>query len=83
MTSQACNHAVEQIYFYLDGEMSYFRRMRIRWHLRRCDGCCDAFEFEEKVKQMVRSKCQTEASPELIQRLHTLLREEAGDESDR
>jgi len=79
--SRSCDHAVEQIYFYVDGEMSAFRRMRIRWHLRRCGGCCDAYDFEERVKQMVRNKSRTEPSAELIQRLHTLIREEAGDEA--
>jgi mycothiol system anti-sigma-R factor len=81
--TRSCEQATEQIYFYLDGEMSYFRRMKIRWHLRRCSHCDCAFDFEEKVKEMVRTKGRTEPSPELIQRLHTLLREEAGDESER
>ena len=81
--SRSCEQATEQIYFYLDGEMSYFRRMRIRWHLRRCGHCDCAFDFEEKVKEMIRKKSRTEPSTELIDRLHTLLKEEAGDESER
>ncbi len=79
--SSSCEHAVEQIYYYLDGEMSYVRRMRIRWHLRRCGGCCRAFDFEEQVKMMVRQKSRTEPSAELIQRLRTLIREEAGEDT--
>jgi mycothiol system anti-sigma-R factor len=81
--SRSCEQATEQIYFYLDGEMSQFRRMRIRWHLRRCGHCDCAYDFEEKVKEMIRIKGRTEPSAELIQRLHALLREEAGDESGR
>ena len=80
MSKTACHHATEQIYFYIDGEMSYVRRLRIRWHLRRCGHCCGAFDFEERVKEMVRTKSQTEPSAELIQRLRTLIREEAGDD---
>ena len=81
--SRSCQHATEQIYFYLDGEMSYLRRLRIRWHLRRCDHCCCAFDFEERIKEMVRQKTRSEPSAELIQRLHTLIREEAGDDPGR
>jgi len=81
--SGACDHAVEQIYFYIDKEISLSRRMRIRWHLRRCGDCCGAYDFEEGFKRMVRQKCQTEPSAELIQRLRTLIREEAGDDAER
>ena len=81
--SKSCNDAVEQIYVYLDEEMTFFRRMRVRWHLRRCHDCCGAFDFEEGVKQMVREKSKTEPPAELIDRLRTLLREEAGDDTER
>ena len=81
--SGACDHAVEQIYFYIDKEISFSRRMRIRWHLRRCGECCGAYDFEEGFKRMVRIKSQTEPSAELIQRLRTLIREEAGDDAER
>jgi len=83
MSNSACHHATEQIYFYLDGEMTYLRRLRIRWHLRRCGHCVSAYDFEERVKEMVRVKCRTEPSAELIQRLRTLIREEAGDDPGR
>ena len=78
--SSSCDQAVEEIYFYLDGEMTFLRRMRVRWHLRRCDSCCGAYDFEEGVKQMIRKRSHTEPSAELIQRLRTLIREEAGDQ---
>lgn len=81
--SKSCDQAVEEIYIYLDGEMSFVRRMRIRWHLKRCDGCCGAFDFEEGVKSLIREKSHTEPSAELIQRLRTLIREEAGDDAER
>lgn len=81
--SHPCEQAVEHMYYYLDGEMSFFRRTKIRWHLRKCDSCCGAFDFEERVKAMVREKCRSEPSAELIQRLRTLIREEAGDEAER
>ena len=79
--SRSCEQATEQIYFYLDGEMSYVRRLMVRLHLRRCGHCCDAFDFEEGVKAMVRTKTHTEPSVELIERLRALIREEAGNDS--
>lgn len=81
--SHPCDRAVEEMYYYLDGEMSFYRRIRVRWHLRKCGSCCGAFDFETGVKNLIRQKSHTEPSAELIERLRTLLREEAGDDVER
>ena len=74
--SSACQHAVEYVYQYLDNEITYFRRSRIRWHLRKCHDCCGAFEFETKLKQVIKERGRTEPSPELFETLRTLIEEE-------
>ena len=47
--STGCEHAVEYVYHYLDQELTWARRTRIRWHLRRCNDCCGAFDFEAHI----------------------------------
>ncbi|HEX9854491.1 MAG TPA: mycothiol system anti-sigma-R factor [Acidimicrobiia bacterium] len=75
--SRACNHAVAYVYQYIDEEMTWSRRLRIRWHLNRCGGCADAFTFEQRVKRMIKDRCQDDPPEELFDRLRTLIREEA------
>ena len=72
-----CDHAVEYVYHYLDEELTWGRRTRIRWHLKRCDGCCDAFEFETKLKAVIRERGREQPPPELFERLRALIQEEA------
>jgi mycothiol system anti-sigma-R factor len=72
-----CEHAIEYVYHYLDQELTFTRRTRIRWHLRRCHGCCDAFDFETKLKSVIRERGRDEPPPELFDRLRALIHEEA------
>ncbi len=75
-----CNQSIEQMYLFLDGEITWYRRVRIRRHLRRCGGCTDAFSFEDRVKTVLRTKCRDEVPPELIERIRTFLHEHGTDE---
>jgi mycothiol system anti-sigma-R factor len=74
--SRGCNHAIEYVYHYLDREITWVRRMRIRWHLRKCHACDGAFAFEQRVKAVVRQKGREEPPPELVERLRALIQEE-------
>ena len=73
--SHNCDDAIEQIYFYLDGEITWYRRTRVRRHLRRCAKCTSAFEFETRFKQVIRAKGVSQPPAELMDRLRTFLRE--------
>ena len=76
MSTRACEHALEYVYQYLDGELTASRRARIRWHLRKCDQCSPAFDFEANLKRMIRKYSHDDPPPELFDRLRTLIREE-------
>jgi mycothiol system anti-sigma-R factor len=76
MNRRTCEHAVERIYFYLDGEITWYRRMRINWHLRSCVQCEGAFDFEDRLRSVVRAKSCEDVPDELISRLRSILREE-------
>ena len=74
--SRGCNHAVEYVYHYLDEELTWSRKVRISWHLRRCDPCDGAFDFEVRLKEMIRDKGRDEPPPELFDRLRALIQED-------
>ena len=79
----ACDHAIEHIYFYLDQEeLTWYSRMKIRWHLRKCENCCGAFDFEARLLQVVRDKGRDDPPPELFDKLRTLIQHEAADEPE-
>jgi mycothiol system anti-sigma-R factor len=71
-----CEHAIEYVYQYLDEEISFFRKSRVRVHLRRCPPCMDAFQFEEKLKGVIRDRGRSDPPPELFDTLRALLQEE-------
>lgn len=79
--SSGCDHAIEYVYNYLDEELTWAHRMRIRWHLRRCEHCCGAFEFETKLKAVIRERGCDQPPPELFDRLHALIQQEAEETS--
>ena len=74
--SRGCEHAVEYVYHYLDEELTWSHRVRIRWHLRRCEPCDGAFDFEDRLKSMIRKKGRDDPPPELFDRLRALIRED-------
>ncbi len=77
---QACTDATEQVYLYLDNEMSRFRYWKVKRHLKKCPPCCSKFDFETEFKQVVRRKSQESAPPELIGRLRAFLEEHGADD---
>jgi mycothiol system anti-sigma-R factor len=64
-----CEHAIRQVYFYLDGELTAFRRWQITRHLNRCPPCQQGFDFELEVRHAVSSRCQDTVPEELRRRI--------------
>ena len=76
-----CDDAITEVYIYLDGEATLIKRTRVKVHLRRCDGCSDAFQFERHIITMVEKSCKSdEIPPELFGRLQALIRQEANEQ---
>ncbi len=75
MADRSCDETASWAYHYLDGELSWFRRVRIRYHLRGCDSCTGGFSFEERLKIIVQERCREDAPPELMERLQTFMRD--------
>ena len=75
--SSGCDHAIEYIYQYLEDEISVTHSSRIKLHLRRCSACMNAYEFETKLKSVIRERGRTEPPPELFDRLRAIIQEES------
>ncbi len=70
-----CDDALRRLYPYLDGEVTVYRRFRVRRHLRKCRDCSGAFNFEERLKIVIRERAQEEPPPEFLERLHAYLKD--------
>lgn len=79
--SRGCEHAVEYVYQYLDEEMTWMRRARIKYHLRKCAACDGAFSFETRLKAVIRERGREAPPSELIDRLRALIQEDGPDSS--
>ena len=71
-----CEHAIEYVYQYLDEEISFFQKSRVQVHLRKCVSCTGAYDFERRLKQLIRERGRTEPPPELFDTLRALIQEE-------
>ena len=74
-----CDHAVDYLYQCIDAELTWSRRLRIRWHLKRCGHCMSAFDFEARLKERMRECGKDEPPQELFDRIRALIDEEAAD----
>lgn len=76
MGRDKCHDALTRIYPYLDGDVTVYRRFRVRRHLRRCRHCNGAFSFEEQLKIVIREHARQDPPPEFLKRLRDYIREE-------
>ncbi len=77
MSRRSCYQAAEGVYLYLDGEIGWYRRMKINWHLRSCSRCEGAYYFEDRLRSIVREKCAEDIPDDVMERLRNLLRGES------
>jgi len=75
VADRSCDESVSRVYQYLDGEINWFRRVRIRYHLRNCESCSGSFSFEERLKLVVQENCREDTPPELMERLRSFMKE--------
>jgi mycothiol system anti-sigma-R factor len=64
-----CDKAIHRVYYYLDGELTVWRRWTIKRHLSKCPPCAQGFDFELELRQVVSSKCRDEVPPDLLRRI--------------
>jgi anti-sigma factor (TIGR02949 family) len=71
-----CGDATDQIYQYLDAELDEATAAAVRAHLDDCDGCFDSFDFERRLKFVVRNHLREEMPESLEVKVRELIRQE-------
>lgn len=64
-----CDEALNELYTFLDGELTDARRTRIRTHLDDCSPCLELFDFEAELRIVIKHKCQEQVPDALRQRI--------------
>ena len=60
---ETCAEALQELYTFLDGELTVEKREHIRHHLDDCNPCLEAFDFEAELRIVISAKCK-EAVPQ-------------------
>ena len=58
-----CREVLDEVYFYLDGELTDEQRHRVRTHLDECGPCLRQYGVEQEVKVLI-ARCCAEPAPE-------------------
>ena len=59
-----CDEVLEQVWFYLDGEIDAADCATIRHHLDECSPCLRKFGIEQEVKALVARSCGSDHAPD-------------------
>jgi mycothiol system anti-sigma-R factor len=68
-----CDEALEKLYQYLDSELDSATSEGIRAHLDKCGYCSGSFDFEKRLKLVVKERLAEEVPPQFILRLRDAL----------
>lgn len=71
-----CDEALANLYLYLDSELDEISTERIRAHLEVCGGCLGPFDFERRLKMVVRQRLDEEVPREFVVRVREAIRAE-------
>jgi mycothiol system anti-sigma-R factor len=58
VTGDDCNETLHELYHFLDGELTDYKRVEIRRHLDDCPPCLEAFDFEFELRTVIARKCR-------------------------
>lgn len=76
--SKECDEALASLYKYLDAELDSASTARIKDHLDDCPGCMRPFDFESRLRMVVKDRLDEEVPDAFVARLHAALDEERG-----
>lgn len=71
-----CGDAVDQLYQYLDSELDPETAASVRSHLEDCNGCEESFQFERRLKSVIRDHLTEEMPRSLEEKVKELIHEE-------
>ncbi len=61
-----CDAYLNQLYTYLDGELTDLECAHLRSHLEACPPCLQEYERDAILKALVRRSCTSELAPETL-----------------
>ncbi len=64
-----CESALQELYLYLDGELTPEKRSTIKSHLDDCNPCFEAFDFEAELRIVISKHCRDEVPDSLRERV--------------
>jgi mycothiol system anti-sigma-R factor len=73
-----CDEVLHELYHFLDGELTFERRIEIQRHLDECGPCLEAFDFEAELRSVVAERCRERVPDGLRERIAGLLSCEVG-----
>jgi mycothiol system anti-sigma-R factor len=68
-SSTPCEEAIQELYLYIDGELTEDKRSTIRHHLDDCNPCFEAFDFEAELRTVISARCRDEVPESLRTRI--------------
>lgn len=71
--SRNCDEALANLYAYLDAELEDARADHIKAHLAECGGCDRPFDFERRLREVIKAKLNEDVPDEIIVRIRTVL----------
>lgn len=75
-TIHDCDEALANLYLYLDAELDGASSERIRSHLEECSGCNGSFDFERRLKAVVRDRLDESVPESLVERIREAIEAE-------
>jgi mycothiol system anti-sigma-R factor len=72
----SCEEVLAEVEDYLHGELDPDRARLLAAHLSTCSPCWDRAEFARKLKDIVKSKCRSQAPEHLVVRIRETIRRE-------
>jgi len=73
-----CDQALANLYLYLDAELDQVSAMKVKAHLEVCQGCDAPYDFEKRLREVIRDRLGEEIPEVFVLRLRTLLALETG-----
>ena len=76
-----CQEALEELYTFLDGELTVEKREHIRVHLDDCNPCLEHYDFEAELRIVISTKCKEQVPDSLRAQVLRAISESAAEPS--
>ncbi len=71
-----CDEALENLYLYLDSELDEASSAKIRSHLEVCQECSKPFDFERRLRTVVRDRLNENVPDRLVDKVRQAIEAE-------